>query len=59
MPQALGNYFTAFSFPVGSSAGFGEDETISKNRETINNPAIPAPINIQTSLAAIPTSTFH
>jgi hypothetical protein len=28
------------------SFGLGDDETISKNNETINNPAIAAPINI-------------
>jgi hypothetical protein len=35
--------------PVSSgdfSRAFGDDEIISKNSETINNPAIPAPINI-------------
>jgi len=25
---------------------FGDDDTISKNKATINNPAIPAPINM-------------
>jgi hypothetical protein len=29
-----------------SSLGFGDEESISKNKETINNPAIAAPIII-------------
>jgi len=43
-------YFTCdVKDPVSNgdfSRAFGDDEIISKNSETINNPAIPAPINI-------------
>jgi hypothetical protein len=46
----LWRYFTrGVSDPASNgvfSPVFGEDEIISKNNETINNPAIPAPINI-------------
>jgi hypothetical protein len=46
----LWRYFTRGVSDPGSSGAFspalGEDEIISKNNETINKPAIPAPINI-------------
>jgi hypothetical protein len=37
---------------VLSWCGFGEDETISRNNETISNPAITAPINIGDPISA-------
>jgi hypothetical protein len=40
------HYFTRLASRLCSCFGLGEDETISKNKETINNPAIAAPINI-------------
>jgi hypothetical protein len=40
------HYFTRLESWLCSCFGLGEDETISKNKETINNPAIAAPINI-------------
>jgi hypothetical protein len=51
-------YFTCgVKLPVSSgvfSPAFGDDEIISKNSETINNPAIPAPINIRPLLSFFP-----
>src|SRR5215472_15629815 len=47
---------------TGSWLGFGEEETISRNRETINNPAITAPINITASdlqLCCCGWTVFH
>jgi hypothetical protein len=54
-------YFTLRGFREICFAGFGEDEIISKNKETINNPAITAPINITTpSLLRFPKHVcFH
>jgi len=40
------HYFTGAASEPCSLLGFGEEETISKNKETINNPAIAAPISI-------------
>ncbi len=52
--RTLGNYFTAYLVRWGScecsSTRFGEEETISKNKEIINKPAMPAPININAPL---------
>jgi hypothetical protein len=39
-------YFTLRGLRETSFAGFGEDEIISKNKETINNPAMTAPISM-------------
>jgi hypothetical protein len=37
-----------------SSLGFGDEEIISKNKETINNPAIAAPIIIGDPISVLP-----
>jgi len=42
------HYFAPWARFGCSWVAFGEDETISRNKETINNPAITAPINITT-----------
>jgi hypothetical protein len=44
--QALCHYFTLGTRFDLSWWAFGEEETISRNKETISNPAITAPINI-------------
>jgi hypothetical protein len=38
-----------------SSLGLGDDEIISKNKETINNPAIAAPIIIGDPISFLPS----
>jgi hypothetical protein len=45
-----------------SSLGFGDEEIISKNKETINNPAIAAPISIGDPISILPSflhAGFH
>jgi hypothetical protein len=42
----LGTYFTRRAPDCPSPLALGEEETISKNKETINKPAITAPIII-------------
>jgi len=37
---------------------FGEEDTISRNKETISNPAITAPINISDPISSDQQSTF-
>jgi hypothetical protein len=50
------NYFTRLVIDPASSGDFsralGDDDNISKNSETINNPAIPAPIIISFSFSS-------
>jgi len=52
LTQGLCHYFTLGARLVLSWCGFGEDETISRNNETISNPAITAPINIGDPISA-------
>jgi hypothetical protein len=40
------HYFPVWTVVWRSFCTFGEDDSISKNKETINKPAIAAPINI-------------
>jgi hypothetical protein len=44
----------AFGKGRRSSLGLGDDEIISKNKETINNPAIAAPIIIGDPISFLP-----
>jgi hypothetical protein len=46
LTQGLCHYFTLGARVGPSWRAFGEEETISRNNETISNPAITAPINI-------------
>ena len=46
LTQGLCHYFTLCARFGPSWRAFGEEETISRNKETISNPAITAPINI-------------
>ena len=66
----LCHYFTLGARFGPSWWAFGEDETISRNKETISNPAITAPINIGDPISAsdslcfslarvLPTSTLN
>jgi hypothetical protein len=45
------SYFTVRVLRETCFAVFGDEEIISKNNETIKNPAITAPINITTPLS--------
>ena len=54
----LCHYFTLGARFGPSWWAFGEDETISKNSETISNPAITAPINIGDPISASHTLCF-
>jgi len=47
-------YFTLSGMCWRSSLGLGDDESISKNKETINNPAIAAPIIIGDPISFLP-----
>jgi hypothetical protein len=52
LTQGLRHYFTLCARFGPSWPVFGEDDTISRNKETINNPAITAPINIGDPISA-------
>jgi len=48
-------YFTLSGICWRSSLGLGDEEIISKNKETINNPAIAAPIIIGDPISFLPS----
>ena len=52
LTQGLCHYFTLCARFGPSWRAFGEEETISRNKETISNPAITAPINIGDPISA-------
>lgn len=58
LTHGLCHYFTLGVRLVPSWWAFGEDETISRNNETISNPAITAPINIATPFLTATLSAF-
>ena len=53
LTRQLCHYFPLPTLRLRSFWALGEEETISKNNETINNPAIAAPINISDPIPLI------
>jgi hypothetical protein len=60
LSRRVSDYFTRSASGRASSPGLGDEDTISKNKETINNPAMTAPINIYdpNSSATSPTASL-